>query len=89
MPAITAQLLAFLLVEELDRDDWSDIDLEWLEQVARGQCNDPAFGQAGALAQVLDRVAARLNTVTPAEKCGHPGCGGSITALVCDDCRSY
>jgi hypothetical protein len=24
----------------------------------------------------------------PAE-CGHPGCGGRITALVCDRCRSY
>lgn len=62
MPALTTKRLATLLVEELARDEWGDIDLAWLEMVAAGDFRpeDAGYGQAAALAQVIDRVVVRL-----------------------------
>lgn len=59
---LTTERLATLLVEELDRDSWGDIEVTWLEMVAAGNYTDEDAGhdQAEALRTVLDRVVQRL-----------------------------
>lgn len=59
---IGARELAKLLAEELERDQWGDIDPYLFRMIADGHA--PTSGhddvQGAALARVLERVAARL-----------------------------
>ena len=52
--------------------------------------------QLAAWAYVADRIrwlgySGSLTNIVHGdeEKCGHPGCGGTISTVVCDRCRSY
>ena len=59
---LTTERLATLLLEELEKDDWGDIDLCWLQMVAEGNHTEEDDGheQAEAMYQVFDRVVKRL-----------------------------
>jgi hypothetical protein len=59
---LTTERLATLLFEELDRDDWGDVDPYWIKMVAEGDYDedDDHHDQAEALGKVLDRVVTRL-----------------------------
>jgi hypothetical protein len=59
---ITMNRLARILAEEFSRDGWGDIEPHWFKLVA-DECNEtePDAAEAEAMADVLQRVAARLN----------------------------
>jgi len=59
---LTTERLAEILHEELDRDDWGDVDPFWIRMVSEGNHteDDEHHEDAEALANVLDRVVARL-----------------------------
>lgn len=59
---LTTERLAEIIIEELDRDDWGDVDTEWIRMVAQG-CydeDDAGHDDAEAMKSVLDRVVERI-----------------------------
>ncbi len=63
---ITAAQLARLLHEELDRDDWGDVEPYWIKLAGEPDPEDPEEDadhreQAQALREVFTRVAKKLN----------------------------
>lgn len=54
---LTTERLATIIIEELDRDDWGDVDTEWIRMVAYGDYteDDDHHDDAEALGKVLDR----------------------------------
>jgi uncharacterized protein YgfB (UPF0149 family) len=58
---VTAQSLARLLDEELERDSWGDVEPFLLKMVANGiDADDDNAEDARALEEVLERIVARL-----------------------------
>ena len=66
-PPLTASLLAKILYEELDRDDWGDIDPHWIKEAQRNDIDtsddpdDPEHRDIGGMKKVLERVVERIN----------------------------
>ncbi|RJR10691.1 hypothetical protein C4588_02755 [Candidatus Parcubacteria bacterium] len=66
---LTAKELAWALYQELDRDNWGDVDPYWFKLAAEMPSNpngrsdefDEGQEEARALLAVLEQVAARLN----------------------------
>lgn len=61
--AITASMLAAILHEELEADQWGDIDPFWIKMASEGKLDsdEANYVQAKALVEVFERVAERLN----------------------------
>jgi len=61
MEKLTAKKLAKFLYEELDRDDWGDIDPLWIQAVSEGiDPDDSDYEEEKALSEVLERVVLRI-----------------------------
>lgn len=61
---LDAETLAHLLSEELESDNWGDVDPDLFRQVAKPDPDasiDPTTSDAAALCEVLTRVAERWN----------------------------
>ena len=58
---LTAERLARLLYEELEADDWGDIEPHWFKLFADGDEDDDDFSEeAEALGEVLTRIVDRI-----------------------------
>lgn len=59
---LTSERLATLLHEELESENWGDLDPYWIRMVAEGSYteDDDHHAQAEALGKVFDRMVARL-----------------------------
>lgn len=60
---MTTEELARVLYEELERDQWGDIDPYWLKMIATGADSEDEddASDVASLRAVLDRVVARLD----------------------------
>jgi hypothetical protein len=58
---LTAEVLARLLHEELEADDWGDLEPYWFKLFADGESDDLNLSdEAVALGDVLERVVDRI-----------------------------
>lgn len=80
---ITAKQLARIMFEELEREDWGDIDPYWFKWVAEPQDGEPDYIEVGELAAVLERVVSRLNAAPEPETAKWWECSW------CDGCGWY